>query len=220
MRRLIKVSLLTLVLVALGFLCLISATVYTYSTLTDETLIAEVEFEQIGAQEYLAHLRTGCDERLLRVYGDQWRIDAEFLKWKYWASLLGLDSQFRLDRFEGRYRGAVEQNTRQTLSHDLNEPHVVNLVGLADALGPFNMLVDATYGSSTYRDIDTSTVHLVYKTPTGLLTRSVPRGRAETDAQGLAINIRRACGDGPGYLQRMTQWADAALVNALGWAEG
>jgi hypothetical protein len=220
MRRLIKLSLFSIALVAIAFVFLISASVYTFNALTDETLIAEVEFERVADQQYVAYLRTGCEDIELPVYGDQWRIDAEFLKWKYWAIVLGLDSQYRLDRFEGRYRGASEQNTRPTLAHDLGRERVVDVVDLADSLGPFNMLVDATYGSSTYRDIDTTTVHRVYKTPTGILTRSEARARTRTDAEGLPIEIRQACGDGPGYWQRAVQWTDAAVLGALNWAGG
>lgn len=220
MRRLIKLSVFSAAFVVLAFVFLISASVYTFSALTDETLIAEVDFERVADQQYVAHLRTGCEDIELPVYGDQWRIDAEFLKWKYWAIVLGLDSQYRLDRFEGRYRGADQQNTRPTLAHDLRREHVVDIVDFADSLGPFNMLVDATYGSSTYRDIDTTSVHRVYKTPTGIFTRSAARVPARVDVEGLPIEINQACGDTPGYWQRAAQWADAAVSSALSWTAG
>ena len=114
MRRTLKFSLWVVVLLAAFLLdWLLTATVYTYERLTAETLIAELRFDATGERQYLAHLRTGerCDERSFPVFGDQWRVDAEFLKWKYWALLLGLDSQYRLDRLEGRYRSAAEQNS-------------------------------------------------------------------------------------------------------------
>lgn len=220
MRRLIRLSIFSLVLAALVFIVLISASVHTFNTLTDETLIAEIEFERIAGQEHVAYLRTGCEELELPVYGDQWRIDAEFLKWKYWAVVLGLDSQYRLDRFEGRYRGADAQNTRATLAHDIGREHVVDIVALAESLGPFNVLVDATYGSSTYRDIDTTSVHRVYKTPTGILTRAVERADARVDADGLPVEVIRACGDTPGYWRRAAQGTEAAVATVLGWIAG
>lgn len=220
MRRLIKLSIFSVALVAIGFVFLISASVHTFSALTDETLIAEVEFERVASQQYVARLRTGCEDLELPVYGDQWRIDAEFLKWKYWAVVLGLDSQYRLDRFEGRYRGAAEQNARPTLAHDLGRRNVVDIVGLSESLGPLNMLVDASYGSSTYRDIDTASVHRVYKTPTGILTRSEARRPARADGDALPIEISQACGDEPGYWQRASQWVDAAVSGALSLVAG
>lgn len=217
MFRLVKVSIATLVLGIAVIVCLLSASVYTFSQLTEETLIAEVQFEQVGEAHYLAHLRTGdrCEERVLTTYGDQWRIDAQFVKWKYWALLLGLDSQYRLDRFEGRYQSVEQQNEDANLAHDLRADNTLDLVELAESLGPLNMLVDASYGSSTYQDIDTSLVHAVYKTPTGIFTRPRPERPAQPGADALAIEINRGCGGEPGPWQRFTQWADAHVVAAV-----
>src|SRR5918994_1874592 len=119
MRRVLKLSLWVVVLFAALSIVLLTATIYTYDRLTAETLTAELRFDATGDRQYLAHLRTGdrCDERVLPVLGDQWRVDAEFLKWKYWALLLGLDSQYRLDRLEGRYRSAAEQNSQPNVAH-------------------------------------------------------------------------------------------------------
>ena len=94
MRRIFKFSLLAVVLFAAVSLVLLTATVYTYDRLSAETLIAELRFDAMGERQYLAQLRTGdrCSERTFVVLGDQWRVDAQFLKWKYWALLFGLDS--------------------------------------------------------------------------------------------------------------------------------
>src|SRR6188472_1696488 len=112
MRRAFKVSLGLVVLFAALSIVLLAATIYTYDRLSAETLIAELRFDATGDRQYIAHLRTGdrCDERSYPLFGEQWRVDAEFLKWKYWALLLGLDSQYRLDRLEGRYRYVTDQN--------------------------------------------------------------------------------------------------------------
>ena len=152
MRRLIKTSILTLGLLGILCLVLLSASVYTYTSLTSESLVAELRFNLIGEREYLARLRTGdfCEEEQFQVMGDQWRLDAEFIKWKYWALALGLDSQYRLDRFEGRYRLTSEQNSEPSHAYDLKKDTVLDMGELSKALGFFNFLVDTTYGSSTY----------------------------------------------------------------------
>jgi hypothetical protein len=217
MRRLIRISLFSTVLAAVAFLMLISASVYTFHALTQETLIAELRFVQTGQQEYVARLRTGdlCDEREFVLLGDQWRVDAQFLKWKYWAVLLGLDSQYRLERIEGRYRAAADQNTRPKRSYELLEETSLDLVGLSEALGALNFLTDATYGSSTYQNIDTARVHRVYKTPTGIITRAEPRIADSAAAGGLSVEINRACGTGPGVWERVTRWTDSAVQTVL-----
>jgi hypothetical protein len=219
--RIIRISLVLLVFCGVAFVLLLAASIHTYNMLTDETLIAEVRFERTGDREYLANLRTGdfCTEEMLPIRGDQWRIDAEFLKWKYWASLIGLDSQYRLERFEGRYRSVDEQNSAPVLAHALGEPTAVDIVRVAESLGALNFLVDATYGASTYQNIDTTRIHSVYKSPTGIFTRSAPRPAAVPRPEGLAIEIDAACGAPRGVWRRITDWTDRTArraVEALG----
>ena len=216
MRRTFKISLLAVVLFAALSVVLLTATVYTYDRLTAETLIAELRFDATGERQYVAHLRTGdrCTDRSLIVLGDQWRVDAEFLKWKYWALLLGLDSQYRLDRLEGRYRTASEQNSQPNLAHDLSERTAVDVVALAESLGSWNFLLDATYGSSTYQDIDVGNVYYVYRTQTGIITRFEPRPAQPAGDQPLQVTIDGACNE-PSIWRRFTTWTDDNVVAAL-----
>ena len=214
MRRLIKISILPIALLAFLWVALFSASIYTYTSLTSEAVVAELRFERLGEQQYIARLRSGdfCEEQSFRVLGDQWRIDAQFLKWKYWALALGLDSQYRLDRFEGRYRAIGEQNTRPTLSHDLKKDTVVDVGGVSETLGLLNFLTDATYGSSTYQDIDTGRVFYVYRTQTGLITRSETKPEPRVGETGLVVEITRACGVEPGYWRRFSVWLNDQVV--------
>jgi hypothetical protein len=216
MRRALRFSLWVVVLFAALSVVLLTATIYTYERLTAETLIAELTFEPTGDRQHIAHLRTGdrCDERAFPVFGDQWRVDAEFLKWKYWALLLGLDAQYRLDRLEGRYRSAADQNSQPHLAHSLSEPTAVDLVALAETLGSWNFLLDATYGSSTYQDIDTRNVYYVYRTTTGIITRHEARPVQPAGAAPLTVTIDGACG-GPSMWQRFTEWTNDNVVAAL-----
>src|SRR5687767_8990231 len=216
MRRAFKFSFSLVVLFAAFSIVLLTATIYTYNTLTAETLIAELRFDQTGERQYIAHLLTGdrCDERVLPVLGDQWRVDAEFLKWKYWALLLGLDSQYRLDRLEGRYVSAADQNSQPKIAHALSERTAVDLVAVAETLGSWNFLLDATYGSSTYQDIDTGNVYYVYRTTTGIITRHEPRPALPSNGEPLAVTIDGAC-EQPSTWQRFTEWTDDSVVAAL-----
>lgn len=215
MRRAFKFSGLVVVLFAALSIVLLTATVYTYDRLTAETLIAELRFDATGERQYVAHLRTGdrCDVRSLPISGDQWRVDAEFLKWKYWALLLGLDSQYRLDRLEGRYRAVAEQNSQPHLAHALSDRTAVDLVSLAETLGNWNFLLDATYGSSTYQDIDVDNVHYVYRTTTGIITRREPRPVA-APGEPFSVVVNGACPE-PSPWQRLTEWTDDRVVAAL-----
>jgi hypothetical protein len=218
MRKLVKVGVSTVAAATALVVCLIGASVHTFNALTDETLIAQIEFERVGDLSYLAHLRTGngCDERLLAVLGDQWRIDAQFLKWKYWATLLGLDAQYRLERFEGRYRTVAAQNTEPTLAHDLEPQNAIDVVDLAGWLGSLNFLIDATYGSSTYHEIDTTRRYDVYRTQTGIITRSALLPRGAGPARGpLPISVVHGCGAKPPLMTRFLSGTDAAVIAAM-----
>ena len=217
MRRLIKTSILTLGLLGILCLVLLSASVYTYTSLTSESLVAELRFNLIGEREYLARLRTGvfCEEEQFQVMGDQWRLDAEFIKWKYWALALGLDSQYRLDRFEGRYRLTSEQNSEPSHAYDLKKDTVLDMGELSKALGFFNFMVDTTYGSSTYNNIDTESVFYIYRTQTGLITRSKMDALPQRGQAGLVVQVTRPCGGVPGYWQRFSVWADDKLMGSF-----
>jgi hypothetical protein len=219
LRRAFTVSLLAVVVLGVLVALLLTANIYTYHRLTAETLIAELRFEATGDRQYLAYLRTGdrCRERVLPLLGEQWRVDAEFVKWQYWALLLGLDSDYRLDRLEGRYRSAAEQNTQPHIAHDLGAGTALDGVAIARALGPLNFLLDATYGTSTYEDIDTQRVYRVYRTTTGIITRSEPRPAEAPRGQGLTVDVTAACGGQPSTWQKVATWADSRVVTALGW---
>jgi hypothetical protein len=214
MRKALTFSLLLVAILGALLVVLFSATVYTYHRLTAEALIAELRFEAAGERQYLAYLRTGdrCEERVLPVFGDQWRVDAEFLKWKYWAMLFGLDSQYRLDRLEGRYRSVTEQNSRPNVAHDLGDGTAIDIVAVAGALGSWNFLVDATYGTSTYEDIDVANAYYVYRTTTGIITRFEPRPMQLERGKPLEIDIDAACGGEPSAWQRLAAWTNERAV--------
>lgn len=216
MRRFVRLSL-TLVLVAVaGFVLLLVASIHSFFALTDETLIAELEFERTGEARYIATLRTGdfCTDEQFPVFGDQWRIDAQFLKWHYWATLFGLESQYRLERLEGRYRDVRSQNSAPTLAHELAPPSAIDIGNLSGRLGRLNFLADTSYGSSTYHDIDTSRIYLVYKSPTGLLARSRPRDADQLEGEPLLVEVRHGCSTGPGLWERSASWINRTLDRA------
>lgn len=197
----------SVVLPLLLLLLLLSAPLYTYHRLSAETQLAELQFEPLAPQRYRATLTLadGCDVQHYLVLGDQWRVDAWFLKWHAWAALLGLDPLYRLERLEGRYQSTIEQNSRPLLAHDLHPEAKLNLLAVLGDLGALNPLFDADYGSSAYAPIDPSRRYLLYRGPSGLLIRhsALPAPRVEED--GLTITISHACGESASWWQRGAQ---------------
>lgn len=213
MRRLIRISVSLAATGVAGFILLIAASIHSFYALTDETLIAELEFDPADGQTHLARLRTGdfCTEQAFAVLGDQWRIDAQFLKWHYWATLVGLKSQYRLERLEGRYRDVIQQNSRPTRAHALAEPSAIDIGRLSGRLGRLNFLADASYGSSTYHDIDPNRVYLVYKSPTGLFTRTRPKFPDQDAPNALSVEVRHGCGEEVPALAAAAEWINRTL---------
>ncbi len=165
----------------------------SYHRLSAETLIAELSFEKLGQHQYQATLLRGdfCHSNSYLVLGDQWRLDAKFLKWRSWATVLGLNSRYQLDRLEGRYEEVEQQNNLPKLSHDLKKD------GQASKFLPIDPLLvlfaDAEYGSSTFEIIDSDKVYQVFKTPTGLITRSRAKLLDRDSSGSLVIEINHAC---------------------------
>lgn len=213
MRRPLKfVLLLPLPLLALLAL-LLTSWLHTYHRLTDEKLIAELTFDALGDRRYRTSLATGnlCVTETYLIRGDQWRLDAEFVKWKYWATLLGLDAMYRLDRLEGRYRDSAEQSTQTVSAHDLVQSTSIDLVAIAEALGRFNFLLDASYGSSVYREMDPRLLYKVYRTQSGLIVRAEPRVIRDSGNESLVIDIDRGCGAEESTWLKIARWLDARI---------
>jgi len=217
-RRYVKLSVTLLVAAAFAVVALFSGSLYTYSVLTDEAHVAELQFTRLGPQHFEAVVVTddGCRQRTVELFGDQWRLDAQFLKWKNWAMLLGLDAHYRLTRIEGRYASIEEQNTRRNFAWSLEESPTLDIVDLAAGMGRWNFLVDSTYGSSTFQDIDPALTYSVYRTQTGLIARSRPLPAQPRTGDPLVVEVRKGCGGEPGGWQRFTQWLDAGLGALLG----
>lgn len=142
--------------------------VLTYSSLTKERIIATIQFENVPNQEdvYIAHLFDDSGSKIddYKIFGDQWRMDAGFIKMEYWANIFGIDSKYTLNRFEGRYENIEDENNNKHVAYQLESHEIIDTL---------SFFVDTTYGSSTYQDIKLNTKYTVLKSQTGLMVREV-----------------------------------------------
>ena len=136
----------------------------SYSNLSAETRIAELEFRALEKNIYEATLYDGKGIKIgkYKIYGDQWRIDVAFIKMKYWAVALGADSTHSLDRLEGRYADIKAQNSQKHQAYALENHQLAT---------DFSWFVDTTYGSSVYQTIKPHTCYSIYKGAVGLVVR-------------------------------------------------
>ena len=159
----------------------------TYTNLTKEGLVASVSFDAVPQKqkEYIAHLYDAENSKIgdFTIYGDQWRIDAKFIKMKYWAVALGADSKYTLNRIEGRYKDIQEANTLQKKAYQIESSSLVD---------NFSFFMDVTYGSSVYKDIRLKTKYKILKSLTGLLIREELLNRKKQD--GLMSKMKSLLG--------------------------
>ncbi len=88
--------------------------------------VATISFEKVQGTERtynvtLTEIVDGApgQSHTFQATGDDWMISSRVIRWKPWATVLGLDAQYRLDRFDSRYR---DIQTAQT-----TPPSVYNL---------------------------------------------------------------------------------------------
>jgi hypothetical protein len=146
---------------------------YTYKRLIAEKPIAQLTFTPINNQIFDASLRLGnfCEEKTYRVYGDEWRIDSQFLKWKSWATLFGLNAMYRIDRLSGRYLNVEDETTKQHSAHELKTNSTLDLAKVAERYKNKFPPVDTVYGSSAYEKMQENTLFTVFVTQSGILIR-------------------------------------------------
>jgi hypothetical protein len=180
------------IFLAAGLLVLLVGTnVYTFYRLTDEEPIAELVFVEIAPEQYQATISYGdfCEPEKYNLYGNQWRLDARFLKWRPWANLFGLDAMYRIERIGGRYRDVHDENSRQRIAYKLYKEPTIDLAAvLQDYEGVFSP-VDTLYGSSVYEDMNEGFRYRVYRSQSGLLVRK----EHLTAGNIITIEINSAC---------------------------
>lgn len=175
----------------------------TYERLTYERPVASIAVRQIGPQFYEINLiQPGRQDQpasaaLYPVHGDDWRIDAQVLKWKPWANVLGLDSEYRLERLSGRYRSVEQELTAERSAYDLaaidetaRNGAVPFKVEAWDAIRRYRRYVDAAdtlYGSAAYMPMADGARYEVWITQSGLVARPTNDAARAASAGGWSV---------------------------------
>lgn len=176
--RAIGVLLAVVVLAAGATLAIVALNLRSYARLTYEQPVATLDFEARGPQRYLAiltRLPTNV-EQSFELAGDEWQVDARVLKWSGWATLLGLDARYRLERVSGRYRDVEQEKTSPRSVYALGETPAIDLWSLAQAHPDWFFFLDGLYGSATYLPMAEGAQYEVTLTQSGLIAR--PRNDA------------------------------------------
>ena len=197
MRKLIwgfPVTILVLMGLSVG---LVAWNLHTYSRLTDEALIAKLRFVQIAPRHYQVELRSGdfCAQQEFELFGDEWRLDARFLKWKPLANLFGFDAMYRLERLTGRYKSIVDENSHKHQAYEISQRPGIDLLKYLERDWTYWSPVDTHFGSSVYESVDPAYEYSVYRSQSGLLVRKELLTAAHYERGALVIHIRKDCQD-------------------------
>jgi hypothetical protein len=164
-----------LLLAAAGLLLSVAINLASYDRLTYETPVADLVFEARGAHRYranLIHMPDG-ELKIFLMNGDEWQLDARVLKWKGWATLVGLDAQYRLERISGRYADIELERSAPRSVYELSENPGLDLWAVAARYRGRVPIVDAVYGSATYLPMADGARFQVSLAQSGLVARPV-----------------------------------------------
>ena len=168
---------------------------HSFQRLTDEAPIAQLRFVQLAPQQYTVELRSGdfCTAQHYTINGDEWRLDARFLKWKPLANLFGLDALYRLERLGGRYSDINQAGSRKPSVYEIGKKPGIDLTDYLNEKWLTWSPVDTFFGSSVYETIDPAYAYTVYRSQSGLLVRRQLIESARYENGALVINIEKAC---------------------------
>lgn len=177
---------------------LLALDIQTYSRLTYERPVATIMTRQLGPQYFEATvIQTANGENmpaatnLYPLHGDEWRIEAQVLKWKPWANVLGLNTQYRLDRLSGRYQRIDQELNAERSVHPLsiteNDNGLSWKISTWDTARKYRKHIDAVdtlYGGAAYMPMADGARYEVWITQSGLIARPVNDAARNASAGG------------------------------------
>ena len=163
---------LSLLLAGLLFLS-IAMNLYSYERLTYEQNIAELSFKQIDEQQFQLEILYKDEKKQdsFLINGDEWQIDARIIKWHGWAQLLGLNSQYRLERISGRYSDIDEERLNPRSVYSLGPKDNIDYWKIINDYKKWLPWIDAYYGNATYLPMTNNAAYKLSLTQTGLIAR-------------------------------------------------
>ena len=143
-----------------------------YRAFTREELVASVTTRKLSEQRFEARVRfpDGSDTTFL-LAGDEFYVDAHILKWKPLANVIGLHTDYELDRISGRYFELEDEQDSPRTLFALSRSKPLDLFHLRRRHPLLGWLVDAEYGSGTFIATDDQAIFEVLVSTSGLLVR-------------------------------------------------
>ncbi|MBY0568195.1 MAG: hypothetical protein K2P70_12845 [Hyphomonadaceae bacterium] len=191
-------------LAAGAVVALIGLNIQTYHRLGEaQRQVATISFEQVQGTDRtynvtLTEIVDGApgETHTFQATGDDWMISSRVIRWKPWATVLGLDAQYRLDRFDSRYRDvAAAQTTPPSVYNLLPERRTgVDFLPIVQATGDNLPLVDTPeHGQAVYWPMADGAAYRIDITAQGqLLPDEVNEAAAEAVASWGTTRVERS----------------------------
>ena len=172
-----------LVFVAALAACFVTLNVFTYARLTHEQPAAHVTTRELAERRYVVTVQAPkAPARHYELRGDEFQVDARVLKWRGFATLIGFDTAFRLERLSGRYSNVALEQTAPRTVYSLAPETGLDLWSLVRRHHRYVPLADALYGSAAYVPMAEGAEYDVTVSATGLVVR--PANEAARKAVG------------------------------------
>jgi hypothetical protein len=158
---------------------LMGLNVQTYQRLAYQRPVAMISLRQEGPQHFTATVEEpNGTVRDFDLHGDNWRMEARVLVWKPWANVLGLDSQYRLERLAGSYNDIEQERNAERSVHDLGKAkgvqgNAIDVYSLSKLMRGRLQFVDTLQGSASYMPMANRAEYDVIITQSGLLARPI-----------------------------------------------
>lgn len=102
------------------YLVLLSASLFGYQQVSDETPLATISFEQAGAQAWAVTIaEANGDRRVFRLLGDIWQLDVRLLRYTGVASIFGAAPSFQLERLSSNYLSFEDEANKERSDYGL-----------------------------------------------------------------------------------------------------
>jgi hypothetical protein len=152
-----------------------------YRSLVSEQLAAVIILEPVAPQRFRAVFQfPDGNENEFDLAGDQIYVDAKILKWKSIGTLLGLDTEYALDRVSGRYQRLEDERSRSRTVQSLSATSFVDLFWLRRRFARLSPLYDVEYGSAAFAPAAEPMTYELRVSASGLLLRPAPQPAPQT----------------------------------------
>lgn len=156
-------------MVLAALISMIALNIQSYARLNWERPIATVSIAQTAPRAYdVTVAETGRPAHIYAISGDQWQLDARVITWKPWASIIGLDAQYELQRLWGRHIRGEQRNTANAVDLQQERPGI-DVLFLSTQLGKYAFLQQREFGSAVYMPLADGAVYEVRITQKALV---------------------------------------------------